>query len=101
MDESASEWVFEYVHGVFQAPTWEGPIGTFIDDNCIVFDDEEENKLSHTEVHQVRRHNWLRRATRLQQRQAHLVVRQSHVSSSNTYTFRYTRGLFAEVLQSC
>lgn len=53
MDESASEWVFEYVHGVFQAPTWEGPIGTFIDDNCIVFDDEEENKLSHTEVHQV------------------------------------------------
>jgi hypothetical protein len=53
MDESATEWVFEYVHGVFQAPTWEGPIGGFIDENCIVFDDEEENKLSHTEVHQV------------------------------------------------
>ena len=56
MADSAGEWVFEYMHGVFQAPTWEVPIGTFIDENCLVFDNEEENKLSHTEVHQVRRH---------------------------------------------
>jgi hypothetical protein len=26
---------------------------TFLDDNCIVFDTEEENKLEYTAIHQV------------------------------------------------
>ena len=27
---------------------------SFIDENCIVFDSEEENKLSYTDTHKVR-----------------------------------------------
>lgn len=53
-DTAEYDWLFDYVQSVFQAPTWELPIGSFIDENCIVFDNEDENKLAYTEVHQVR-----------------------------------------------
>lgn len=47
------DWLFDYVMSVLKAPTWEVPIMTFIDDNCIVFDSEEENKFAYTELHEV------------------------------------------------
>ena len=39
---------------VFKAPTWEVPIMQFIDDNCIVFDNDDENKFSYSDIHQVK-----------------------------------------------
>mmetsp|Transcript_83067 Transcript_83067/g.164771 ORF Transcript_83067/g.164771 Transcript_83067/m.164771 type:complete len:401 (+) Transcript_83067:47-1249(+) len=36
---------------ILKAPTWVTPISNFIDENCIIFDDQEENKLEYTLVH--------------------------------------------------
>jgi len=36
------------------SPLWKVPIYTFLDENCIIFDDEEENKFTYTDVHNVR-----------------------------------------------
>ena len=38
----------------FRSPTWEVPIMTFIDENCVIFDNDKENKenkLVYTEKH--------------------------------------------------
>lgn len=48
------EWLFDFVMAIFRSPSWEVPIMTFIDENCVVFDNEEESKVSHSEVHEVR-----------------------------------------------
>lgn len=45
--------MYESVLQYLTSPLWKVPIHTFIDANCIVFDDEEENKFSYTEVHNV------------------------------------------------
>jgi hypothetical protein len=36
---------------VFKSPAWETPVMTFIDEHCMYFDDEDENKLEHTTTH--------------------------------------------------
>jgi hypothetical protein len=33
------------------SPTWKNPIINFIDENCIIFEDAEENSLEYTSVH--------------------------------------------------
>lgn len=35
-----------------QSPLWSTPVFTYVDQNCIYFDKEEENKLEHTQIHQ-------------------------------------------------
>ncbi|XP_055495847.1 cilia- and flagella-associated protein 36 isoform X3 [Leucoraja erinacea] len=47
------EWVVEGIAGFLSSPCWIIPVTDFIEQNCAVFDDEEENKLSYTEIHQV------------------------------------------------
>ena len=37
--------------GFFASPLWTAPTCTFIDNNCVAFDGEEENKLVYTEIH--------------------------------------------------
>jgi hypothetical protein len=32
---------------------WKNPIVEFIDEHCLVFDNEEENKLEYTDIHNV------------------------------------------------
>ena len=44
-------WIFDFVMDIFKAPTWEVPIMSFIDENCIVFDNEQENKFAYSELH--------------------------------------------------
>ncbi|XP_051869001.1 cilia- and flagella-associated protein 36 isoform X2 [Pristis pectinata] len=46
------EWVVEGIAGFLSSPCWIIPVTDFIEQNCAVFDDEEENKLSYTEIHQ-------------------------------------------------
>ncbi|XP_062911995.1 cilia- and flagella-associated protein 36 isoform X1 [Mobula hypostoma] len=46
------EWVVEGIAGFLSSPCWIIPVTDFIEHNCAVFDDEEENKLSYTEIHQ-------------------------------------------------
>jgi hypothetical protein len=45
--------VLDSVTEFLKSPVWKNPIIDFIDDNCLVFDEEEENKLEYTEVHNV------------------------------------------------
>lgn len=45
------EWILDSVINFVKSPLWKVPITSFINENCTVFDDEEENKLEYTEVH--------------------------------------------------
>ena len=49
--ESEDDWLFDYMMETFRSPTWEVPVMTFIDENCVIFDNDEENKLIYTEKH--------------------------------------------------
>uniref|UniRef100_A0A8C9YMG4 Cilia- and flagella-associated protein 36 n=1 Tax=Sander lucioperca TaxID=283035 RepID=A0A8C9YMG4_SANLU len=52
MAEDDSEWVVESIVGYLGSPEWVIPVTDFIENKCTVFDDEDENKLSYTEIHQ-------------------------------------------------
>uniref|UniRef100_A0AAR2KIL9 Cilia- and flagella-associated protein 36 n=1 Tax=Pygocentrus nattereri TaxID=42514 RepID=A0AAR2KIL9_PYGNA len=47
-----SEWVVESIAGYLGSPEWVIPVTDFMEHKCSVFDDEEENKLTYTEIHQ-------------------------------------------------
>ena len=47
------DWFFDMIIGFLRSPRWKTPIMSFIDEHCVVFDDEDENKLEFTKVHQV------------------------------------------------
>jgi hypothetical protein len=37
--------------GFLRSPRWKTPVMSFLDEKCIEFDGEEENKLAHTTIH--------------------------------------------------
>ena len=39
--------------GFLRSPRWKTPVMSFLDEHCIVFDNEDENKLEFTSVHNV------------------------------------------------
>ncbi|KAG7493032.1 hypothetical protein MATL_G00020190 [Megalops atlanticus] len=47
-----SEWVVESIAGYLGSPEWVIPVTDFMEHKCTVFDDEDENKLTYTEIHQ-------------------------------------------------
>uniref|UniRef100_A0ACB8G9W1 Uncharacterized protein n=1 Tax=Sphaerodactylus townsendi TaxID=933632 RepID=A0ACB8G9W1_9SAUR len=54
--EAEVEWVVDSIAGFLRSPAWSIPIVEFVEQKCeacfTVFDDEEESKLSYTEIHQ-------------------------------------------------
>lgn len=46
-----SEWLEDFIVAFLQSPPWRVPIDSFIDENCIVFDNEEECKFEYTTIH--------------------------------------------------
>ncbi|CAN0178858.1 unnamed protein product, partial [Discosporangium mesarthrocarpum] len=46
------EWVFDFLLSVFRSPQWDAAVMGFIDENCTVFDNDEENKLNYTSLHE-------------------------------------------------
>ncbi|XP_035461884.1 cilia- and flagella-associated protein 36 isoform X2 [Scophthalmus maximus] len=52
MAEDGSGWVVESIVGYLGSPEWIIPVKDFMESRCTVFDDEDENKLSYTEIHQ-------------------------------------------------
>jgi len=44
--------MFDYIAEYIRSPMWISKIQNFIDDNCLIFDDEELNQLAFTEIHQ-------------------------------------------------
>jgi hypothetical protein len=53
-DDSATDWIFDYIVAFLKSPPWTTPLCDFLDENCIVFDADAENKLEYTHVHKVR-----------------------------------------------
>ncbi|NXQ23972.1 CFA36 protein, partial [Alaudala cheleensis] len=51
-EEDDVEWVVDTIAGFLRGPAWSIPILEFMEHNCEVFDDEEESKLSYTEIYQ-------------------------------------------------
>ncbi|XP_073338756.1 cilia- and flagella-associated protein 36 [Pagrus major] len=51
MAEDDCEWVVESIVGYLGSPEWVIPVTDFMENKCTVFDDEDENKLSYTEIH--------------------------------------------------
>ncbi|XP_061087415.1 cilia- and flagella-associated protein 36-like [Conger conger] len=47
-----SEWVVESIAGYLGSAEWVVPVTDFMEHKCTVFDDEDENKLSYTEIHE-------------------------------------------------
>ena len=64
-----SEWVYDSIVGFLQSPLWADPVNSFVDEKCVgeihvhlphahtffthsflVFDPEEENKLSYHDI---------------------------------------------------
>ncbi|KAL3050559.1 hypothetical protein OYC64_012562 [Pagothenia borchgrevinki] len=51
MAEEDSEWIVESIVGYLGSPEWVIPVSDFMENKCTVFDDEDENKLSYTDIH--------------------------------------------------
>jgi len=47
------DWFFDMIIGFLRSPRWKAPVMSFLDENCIVFDNEDENKLEFTPIHNV------------------------------------------------
>lgn len=50
-DATGKDWLFDYLLSVFKSPQWDVAVMGFIDENCAVFDNDEENKLAYTDLH--------------------------------------------------
>ncbi|NXJ13029.1 CFA36 protein, partial [Odontophorus gujanensis] len=46
------EWVVDSIAGFLRGPAWSVPVLEFMEQKCEVFDNEEESKLSYTEIYQ-------------------------------------------------
>lgn len=44
-------YVSGLVAAIFRSPTWVSPISKFVDENCFTFEDQDENKLEYTLIH--------------------------------------------------
>lgn len=51
MADKDKDWIFDSVIAFVKSPLWKVPITSFINENCIVFDEEDENKLEYTNIH--------------------------------------------------
>lgn len=49
----AKDWVFDSLITFLKCPRWKTPVVSFIEENCLIFDTEEENKLEFTDIHKV------------------------------------------------
>ena len=45
------EWILEIISDYLNSPTWKNPIVNFIEENCVIFEDAEENSLEYTAIH--------------------------------------------------
>lgn len=50
-EEGENDWLFDSIINFLRSPLWKTPIMSFLDEYCIIFDNEEENKLEYTKIH--------------------------------------------------
>lgn len=49
--QEENSWLIDLILSFFHSPEWKAPVLSFIEEKCVVFDDEEENKLEYTVIH--------------------------------------------------
>merc|ERR1712060_201564 len=49
--ENDMEWILEIMTEYLQSPLWKNDIVSFVEENCCVFENTEENRLDYTDVH--------------------------------------------------
>merc|ERR1712070_908224 len=50
-EEGENDWFFDIIINFLRSPRWKTPIMSFLDEYCIIFDNEDENKLEYTDIH--------------------------------------------------
>jgi hypothetical protein len=50
-DAADKSWLFDYVVTFLRSPPWTVPLNEFIDEHCIVFDGDDDNKLEYSTIH--------------------------------------------------
>ena len=53
IDSEEAGFYLDVVQNILQSPEWTIPIANFIDENCSIFDNEEENKFPYSEKHEA------------------------------------------------
>jgi len=43
-----NDWLLDAVLSFMKSPRWRAPVVSYIEEYCLVFDNEEENKLEYT-----------------------------------------------------
>lgn len=46
-----NSWLIDLILAFFHSAEWKLPVVSYIDENCFVFDSEDENKLEYTQIH--------------------------------------------------
>jgi hypothetical protein len=49
--EEDNSWLIDLILSFFHSAEWKAPVLSFIEEKCVVFDNEEENKLEYTITH--------------------------------------------------
>ncbi|CAD8144960.1 unnamed protein product [Paramecium octaurelia] len=49
--QEENNWMYDLILQYLASPVWRNPISDFLDEHCIIFDDEEENKIVYQEIH--------------------------------------------------
>lgn len=49
--EGENDWFFDIIINFLRSPRWKTPVMSFLDEYCISFDNEDENKLEYTKIH--------------------------------------------------
>eukprot|EP00976_Prorocentrum_cordatum_P080317 1183924-Prorocentrum_minimum.AAC.3 len=74
-----------------QGPMYSTPLMGFIDEQCVIFDTEEENKLEYTTTHLKRCRHTIARIGQTRSRHSHVVILENEVARHSeiaTATFR-------------
>lgn len=43
-------WVYDFIKQYLISPIWKNPLLDYIEENCLVFEDNEENKFEYTKI---------------------------------------------------
>lgn len=43
-------WAYDFIKQYFISPLWRNPLINFIEENCLIFEDSEENKFEYTKI---------------------------------------------------
>jgi len=52
-DEEDSDWIFDYILHFLKSAEWDAAVMGFIDNNCAVFVNDDENKFEYSQIHRA------------------------------------------------